>query len=146
MQLVFDNFYLYGGIKNGSECWGSNQLTGKYGEVDIEQCNLRCSDGLRCGGVKVNSVYRLIYEKNKLCSAKIKFNELDINGKELAESKGELQNPSGDGQNFVWSFGEAFAESFKLDALRNKKGEVLGFKTGEDCPYLEDGLTFLEWE
>jgi len=22
---------------------------------------------------------------------------------------------------------------------------VLGFKTGEDCPYYEDGLTFMEW-
>jgi hypothetical protein len=30
--------------------------------------------------------------------------------------------------------------------LRNKYGEVQGFKTGEDNPYLEDGLTFLEWE
>ena len=64
----------------------------------------------------------------------------------MTESKGELRNPEGEGQNFKWSFGETFAESFKLDALRNKHGEVLGFKTGEDCPYLEDGLTFLEWK
>jgi len=34
MQLVFDNFYLYGGIKNGKECWASNKLTGKYGELN----------------------------------------------------------------------------------------------------------------
>jgi hypothetical protein len=90
-------------------------------------------------------MYRLIYLKNKLCSANIRFSELDISGNEMPDSKGELTNPSGDGQNFVWSFGEVFAESFKLDALRNKHGEVQGFKTGEDCPYLEDGLTFLKW-
>lgn len=64
----------------------------------------------------------------------------------LSDSKGRLTNPPGDGQNFTWSFGEVFAESFKLDALRNKRGVVLGFKTGEDNPYLKDGLTFLEWE
>jgi hypothetical protein len=24
MQLAFDNYYLYGGIKKGNECWASN--------------------------------------------------------------------------------------------------------------------------
>jgi hypothetical protein len=50
MQLVFDNFYLYGGLKNGKECWASNLLTGKYGEVNSNQCNITCSDGQICGG------------------------------------------------------------------------------------------------
>ena len=105
-----------------------------------------CKDGSQCGGLTANSQYRLDYEKNRLCDANITFNELDMNGKVLPQSKGALTNPSGNGQNFTWSFGEVFAESFGLDAFRNKYGVVQGFKTGPDCPYLEDGLTFLQWE
>jgi hypothetical protein len=85
------------------------------------------------------------YKKDKLCSADIKFNELDVSGKPLKHSKGELTNPSGDGQNLVWAFGDTVFESFKLVAVRNKEGRVVGFTTGEDCPYLEDGLDFIYW-
>ena len=145
MQLVFDNYYTYGGLKNGNECWGSNLLIGKYDQTDRFMCNATCKNGQECGGNTTNSVYRLNYLKNKVCGANITFVELDVNGEEMAHSKGHLDNPTGDGQNFVWSFGEVFAESFSLSAVRNKNGQVQGFYTGEDCPYLEEGLTFLKW-
>jgi hypothetical protein len=124
MQLAFDNFYLYAGLQNGTVCMASNKLTGKYGEVNKNQCNLKCKDGSQCGGNMTNSHYRLSYEKNKLCDANIIFNELDIYGDILPNSKGALTNPSGDGQKFIWSFGKVFAESFTLDALRNSYGVV----------------------
>jgi len=31
LRQVFDNYFKYGGIKNGKECWGSNLKIGKYG-------------------------------------------------------------------------------------------------------------------
>lgn len=147
MQLVFDNYYMYGGLKNGTQCWASNKLTGKYGELDNDQCNKTCKDGSKCGGLAANSKYRLNFEKNKLCEADIIFNELDREGKIMENSKGELKNPSGDGKVFIWSFGDVdvYKESFNLTALRNKYGDVKGFFTGPDSPYYNDGLKFINW-
>lgn len=146
MQLVFDNYYMYGGIKNGTECWGSNLLTGKYGMLSNDQCNVTCKDGSQCGGEMANSEYRLNYQKNKLCGGNITFNELDISGKVLPNSMGRLTNPSGDGQNFTWMFGGDIMDSFNLYALRNKYGDVRGFTATEENPYYEDGLRWINWD
>lgn len=146
MQLVFDNYYMYGGLKNGTECWGSNLLTGKYGKLSNDQCNVTCKDGSQCGGQMANSEYRLNYQKNKLCGGNITFNELDISGKVLPNSVGRLTNPSGDGQNFTWIFGGDVMDSFNLYALRNKYGDVRGFTATEENPYYEDGLKWINWD
>ena len=112
MQLVFDNYYMYGGLQRGTECWASNKLTGKFGKLDEQQCNMPCKDGSQCGGENANSEYRLLYQKNKLCGGNITFNELDTSGKVLPNSMGRLTNPSGDGKNFTWVFGNDENDSF----------------------------------
>ena len=93
-----------------------------------------------------NSEYRLNYEKNKLCGGNITFNELDISGKVLPNSVGRLTNPSGDGQNFTWMFGDDPLDSFHLYALRNKYGGVRGFNATEENPYYEEGLKWINWD
>lgn len=146
MQLVFDNYYMYGGLKNGTQCWGSNKLTGKYGKANDTQCNMTCKDQSQCGGQNTISQYRLLYEKNRLCGGNITFNELDTFGKVLPKSTGRLTNPSGDGQNFTWMFGNDVADSFHMYALRNKYGGVVGFNVTEENPYYEDGLKWISWD
>jgi hypothetical protein len=142
--LAFNNNYQYVGLQAGGQCWGSNDKIGKYGSSD--KCNYKCPDGMDiCGGKGVNTIYRLAYGKDKLCSIKQKFDELDKNGVIQYGNGGELTNPNGDGELFLWT-PRVEGDPFYLSAVRTKDGEVKGFKTFSDNPFYSSGLKFLTWD
>jgi len=53
--------YKYAGLQNGFFC-SCGTSYGSYGELDQDECSSVCSaDGLECGGLYSNSVYRTNY-------------------------------------------------------------------------------------
>jgi hypothetical protein len=46
-----------------------------------------------------------------------------------------IENPSGDGKNFVW---EDKDDSWTMEAVRQADGSIKGFKVGEECPYYDE--------
>jgi hypothetical protein len=72
VKLAFDQNYDYVGLQAGGKCWGSMNLIGKYGSST--QCNYKCPNGRdNCGGKSSNTIYKLDYQKDFLCSITQKF-------------------------------------------------------------------------
>jgi hypothetical protein len=118
-------------------------MIGKYGTS--AKCNYKCPNGFDyCGGKSVNNIFRLEYQKDHICSIEQKFDEMDSNGKVMVGNGGNLTNPIGDGERFVWS-PRVEGDPFNLTAIRSKSGVVKGFKTFTDNPLYEDGLKFITW-
>lgn len=109
-------------------------MIGKYGVS--ANCNYKCQDGNVCGGKNQNTIYRLDYTKDKLCSASQKFEKVDSDGVIVYGAGITLLNPSGDGQNFVFNSTEG--DSFNVTIVRNREGVVKGFKTFEDNPMYDN--------
>ena len=142
-RLAFDSGYQYAGLQAGGKCSGSNLKIGKYGESS--QCNYKCPNGKdTCGGKHENTVYKLDYQKDFLCSIDQKFDEIDLAGKVMFGNGGVLTNPSGDGEQFVWT-PRVEGDPFNMTAVRSKSGTVKGFKVFSDNPYYKSGLTFITW-
>jgi len=64
----------------------------------------------------------------------------------LEHSEGFLTNPSGDGRNLQWGFGDRYAEKFNITAQYTKYGTVKGFWADPSNPYADIGLKYLEWD
>lgn len=77
------------------------------------------------------------YEKDKLCDFYSKFDELREDGTVNYGNGGELSNPSGDGEVFVWE-PRVEGHPFELIAVRSKSGYVKGFKLLEGNPFYRD--------
>lgn len=123
-------------------CYGSNLKIGKYGTSS--KCNYKCSNGKdNCGGANQNTVYRLDYVKDKLCSVEQKFDRLDENGAIMYGYGGMLTNPSGDGENFV--IVPVDGEPIELTVVRTREGTVKGFKVSESSELYAAGITFFSY-
>lgn len=133
IQLAFVKNYMYAGLQAGGKCWGSRDKIGKYGSSG--NCNYKCPNGKdTCGGKSSNTIFKLAYQKDFLCSIVQKFDEVSSNGDVRYGNGGVLTNPSGDGERFVWS-PRVEGEPFNMTAVRSKSGTVKGFKTFSDNPY-----------
>ncbi|GFR46046.1 hypothetical protein Agub_g7515 [Astrephomene gubernaculifera] len=53
------NGYRFFGLENGNECWMTNDIwtTTRNGQTYDTQCNLKCTDGSKCGGNLAMSLY-----------------------------------------------------------------------------------------
>jgi len=141
--LAFDNNFIYAGLQAGGKCWGSSGKIGKHGSSN--DCNYPCPDGKdTCGGKHSNTIIKLSYQKDFLCSIEQKFDELKSNGDINYGNGGVLTNPSDDGERFTWT-PRVEGEPFNMTAIRSKSGTVKGFKTFSDNPYYNDGLKFITW-
>jgi len=97
IQMAFEKNYMYAGLQAGGKCWGSRKKIGKYGSST--QCNYMCPNGKdTCGGKHSNTIFKLAYQKDFLCSIEQKFDEFDSNGKVKYGNGGVLTNPRGDGE------------------------------------------------
>lgn len=141
--MAFDLYYDYVGLQAGGNCWGSMEKVGKYGSSAM--CNYPCPNGKDiCGGKASNTIFKLGYQKDFLCSIEQKFDELDENDNVNYGNGGVLTNPTGDGERFVWT-PRVEGDPFNMTAVRSKSGTVKGFKTFSDNPYYKSGLRFITW-
>ena len=97
-----------------------------------------------CGGKGLNTIYKMEYTKDSFCSITQRFEELDSDGKVQPGNGGILTNPTGDGEQFVWT-PRVEGDPFNMTAVRSKTGDMKGFRTFYDNPFAPDGLIYLSW-